>query len=66
LLKDNEIAYQELDVSKDRAARDEMINKTEQIGVPVIEIDNELAVGYDEKWLKNKLEIPEKPPESNA
>jgi glutaredoxin 3 len=60
LLKDNGIAYQELDVSKDRAARDEMINKTEQIGVPVIEIGNEIGVGYDEKWLRDKLGISEK------
>jgi glutaredoxin 3 len=65
LLKDNGITYQELDVSKDRIARDEMINKTEQIGVPVIEIDSELGVGYDEKWIKDKLGISEKPQVNN-
>ena len=65
MLKDNGIAYQELDVSKDRAARDEMINKTEQIGVPVIEIGKELGVGYDEKWLRDKLGISKKPQVNN-
>jgi glutaredoxin 3 len=55
LLYDNNLQFQEFDVSKDKAAREEMVNKTEQIKVPVIEIDSELAVGYDEEWIKNKL-----------
>jgi hypothetical protein len=32
-----------------------MVNKTGQLGVPVIDIDGELTVGYDEKWIKEKL-----------
>jgi hypothetical protein len=53
-------------VSKDKAAREEMVNKTEQIGVPVIEIDSELGVGYDEKWIKDKLGISEEPKVNNT
>ena len=50
-----------MDVSKDREAKNEMITRTGQIGVPVTEIDGELAVVYDEQWIKNKLGISEKP-----
>jgi len=49
------VQYVNVDVSQDRAARDEMVNKTGQLGVPVVDIDGELTVGYDEKWIKEKL-----------
>ncbi len=39
----------------DKAARDEMVTKTGKLAVPVIEIDGEVVVGYDENWLKQKL-----------
>jgi glutaredoxin len=55
LLDANKVQYVNVDVSQDRAARDEMVNKTGQLGVPVIDIDGELTVGYDEKWIKEKL-----------
>lgn len=47
--------YQELNVAVDKAARDEMVNKTGRLAVPVIEVDGEVVVGYDENWLKQKL-----------
>jgi len=37
--------------------REEMVNKTGQIAVPVIDIDGELAVGFDKNWLSEKLGI---------
>jgi len=57
LLDENKVAYVNVDVSQDKAARDEMVNKTGQLGVPVIDIDGELTVGYDEKWIKEKLSL---------
>lgn len=57
MLDQNKISYQNLDVASDKAARDEMIKKTGQLGVPVIDIDGEVVVGYDEKWLKQKLNL---------
>lgn len=57
MLDQNKISYQNLDVASDKAARDEMIKKTGQLGVPVIDIDGEVVVGYDEKWLKQKLSL---------
>lgn len=56
-LDDNKVTYQNLDVAGDKAARNEMIKKSGQMGVPVIDIDGEISVGFDEKWLKQKLSL---------
>ena len=56
-LDDNKISYHNLDVASDKAARDEMITKSGQMGVPVIDIDGEITVGFDEKWLRQKLNL---------
>jgi glutaredoxin 3 len=57
LLDENKVTYKDFDVARDKIARDEMLNKTGQFAVPVIDIDGEIAVGYDEKWLKQKLNL---------
>jgi glutaredoxin 3 len=46
-LKEKNIDFQEVDVSQDKEAADQMIEKTGQMGVPVIEIDQEVVVGFD-------------------
>ncbi|MEK7628564.1 MAG: glutaredoxin family protein [Patescibacteria group bacterium] len=51
----NGIKYTAYDVSSDIEKRNEMIEKSGQMGVPVIIIDNEIIVGYDEATLKDKL-----------
>lgn len=51
----NNIPYQDLNVAEDKAARDEMINKSGQMAVPVIEINGDFVVGFDEAQLKEKL-----------
>jgi len=55
LLDANKVQYVNVDVSQDKAARDEMVSKTGQLGVPVVDIDGEMTVGYDERWIKEKL-----------
>lgn len=57
LLDENNVAYKSLDVASDKAAREEMLGKTGQIAVPVVDIDGEIVVGYDEKWLRQKLNL---------
>jgi glutaredoxin len=57
LLDENKIPYSNLDVASDSVARDEMFSKAGRIAVPVIDIDGEISVGYDEKWLKQKLSL---------
>jgi glutaredoxin-like YruB-family protein len=56
-LADNNIAFTELNVAEDKAARDEMIRKSGRLVVPVIEVDGEIFVGFNRTELKKKLEI---------
>jgi len=57
VLDENKVVYKYLDVSRDKIARDEMVSKTGKLVVPVVEVDGEVSVGYDEKWLKQKLNL---------
>lgn len=57
LFKKNNVEYQELNVAQDAKAREEMIHKSGQLGVPVIEIDGNIIVGFDEPKLKEFLNI---------
>jgi glutaredoxin len=57
VLDENKILYKYLDVSIDKIARDEMVSKTGKLVVPVVEVDGEISIGYDEKWLKEKLNL---------
>ncbi|MCK9432258.1 MAG: glutaredoxin family protein [Candidatus Omnitrophica bacterium] len=54
-LKDNNIEFENFDVSQDRAAADEMMNKTGQMGVPVLDIEGEIIVGFDQERIKAAL-----------
>jgi len=54
-LQDNKISFQDFDVATDKTVRDEMIKKAGKLAVPVVDIDGEIVVGYDENWLKQKL-----------
>jgi glutaredoxin 3 len=54
-LDEHNIAYQDVDVATDSAAREEMVKKTGQMAVPVIEIDGEFTIGFNEAQLKEKL-----------
>jgi glutaredoxin 3 len=51
----NGVEYTEYDVAADEAKRTEMVEKTGQMGVPVIMIDEEVIVGFDQAKLKALL-----------
>lgn len=53
----NKVTYQDFNVAQDHAARDEMVKKSSQTAVPVIIIDGEIVVGFNEPALKTKLDI---------
>ena len=55
--KENGIKYEEKDVGNDLKAAKEMIKKSGQQGVPVIDIEGEIFVGFDENALKKALGI---------
>jgi S1-C subfamily serine protease len=51
------VAFKEYDVSRDRAAAEEMINLTGQMGVPVIVIDGQVVIGFDRARIRELLSI---------
>jgi len=53
--KEHNIAYTEHDVASDLEKRKEMIDKSGQLGVPVIVIGGELTVGFDQAKLEKML-----------
>jgi len=52
---ENNISYNEYDVASDAEKRTEMIEKSGQMGVPVITVDDELTVGFDKGRLAGLL-----------
>lgn len=53
--KENSIEFTDHDVSTDAEKRNEMVQKSGQMGVPVIFIDDQMIVGFDEVKLKSLL-----------
>lgn len=49
--KEEGVEYEEKDVSADAKAREEMVNKTNQMGVPVIEVGEDIIIGFDKPKL---------------
>ena len=54
---EHSVAYEEKDVAGDSAARAEMVQKSGQMGVPVIDIEGTLITGFDEAALRKELAI---------
>lgn len=46
--KEHDVAYTEHDVASDAEKREEMIELTGQMGVPVIQIGDDVVIGFDE------------------
>lgn len=53
----NNIQYEEKNVASDDAAREDMIKKSGQLGVPVIDIDGNIVIGFDKPKLSKFLGI---------
>ncbi len=56
-LKENNILFLDWDVSVDKVAADEMVKKSGQMGVPVLDIDGEIIVGFDKDKIKQLLNL---------
>lgn len=56
-LKKHNIEFEEIDVSQDKKALEEMIKKSDQMGVPVIEINENIVVGFDKEKIAELLNI---------
>ena len=51
------IAYTDIDVTKDPAKAQEMVTKSGQMGVPVIDVDGKLIIGFDKRKLDEYIGI---------
>ncbi len=47
-LKSRNVPFEDIDVTRDRAAAVDMVQKSGQRGVPVIDIDGRIIVGFDQ------------------
>ena len=57
-LSKNEITFQEHNVAVDRDAAKEMVEKTQQMGVPVIIIDDkDIVIGFNQPKLAELLDL---------
>ena len=54
-LKSINVEFEDLNVSDDMEAREEMINKSKQMGVPVLDIDDNIIIGFDKAAILKAL-----------
>lgn len=53
--KENNVSYEDINVAEDAEKRQEMIEMTGQMGVPVIKIGNDVVIGFDQPKVKELL-----------
>ncbi|MCR4405289.1 MAG: glutathione S-transferase N-terminal domain-containing protein [Candidatus Acetothermia bacterium] len=58
-LDERNIPYEEYNVAEDMARAQEMVQKSGQMGVPVIEVDGEIVIGFDRPRLEELLGLAE-------
>ena len=58
-LKANKIPFKDVNVQEDQKAAQEMVEKSGQMGVPVIDIDGQIIVGFNKSAISKALKIKE-------
>ncbi len=53
--KENRIPFKDFDVAKDQKRADEMVRKSGQMGVPVIDINGKIIVGFNQPQIEKAL-----------
>jgi len=56
-LKENKVEFEDINVAEDAQSREEMIKKSGQMGVPVVEINGEIVVGFDKEKITELLNL---------
>ncbi|HEY4483271.1 MAG TPA: glutaredoxin domain-containing protein [Candidatus Paceibacterota bacterium] len=56
-LDEHKIGYEDINVASDATAREYMSKRSGQMGVPVIEIGNEIIIGFDKARISELLGI---------
>ncbi len=54
-LRSRGVPFKEVDVSRDQKAASDLVRRTGQIGVPVVEIDGRPIVGFDQARIDHLL-----------
>lgn len=54
-LKKMDVDFTEYNVQEDLQAREEMVSKSKQMGVPVLDINGTIIVGFDKKAINEAL-----------
>lgn len=54
-LKSKKVKYTEINVVSNEKAQQEMIKKSGQMGVPVIDIDGKIIIGFDQEEIEKAL-----------
>ncbi|MEK6872403.1 MAG: glutaredoxin family protein [Nanoarchaeota archaeon] len=54
-MKENKINFKEIDVSKNQKAAREMIEKSGQMGVPVLDVNGKIIVGFNQEAIEKAL-----------
>ena len=55
--EEHNVEHEEKNVAEDEQAREAMIEKSGQLGVPVIDVKGSIVVGFDEKKLAELLGV---------
>ncbi len=53
--EENDVEYEEYDISQDMQKAERVVEMTRQTGVPVIEVDGEFIIGFDKRKLASAL-----------
>lgn len=56
-LTENKVPFEDIDVAQNRTAAIEMIKKSGQMGVPVLDINGTIIVGFDIEAIKKALKL---------
>jgi glutaredoxin len=56
LLTENGVDFERIDISKDEDEMNRIADEAGEFAVPIIEIDNEMIVGFDRKKIMECLE----------
>lgn len=56
-LQEHGFEYEEINVAGNQATLKEMIEKSGQMGVPVVDIDGQIVIGFNKEEIKKLLKI---------
>lgn len=56
-LKGSNIVFEDVDIASNQQAAELMVEKSGQMGVPVVDIEGEIIVGFDQERIREALGI---------